>query len=273
MCTSGCGFMTATFFRRSKRSFESFTYSRFQNTSPSLLMAITTFSGLVCVGTLRSFGSASGTCCTTTGIVMRKMMSSTSITSTSGVVLMAAITSCSPSETSWPTVIAMGYPSCPPRRLSRGRDGRGGGTRLRAAADEDHVQVRAERAQLLERDLVAAHQPVVAQHRRHRDREAEGRHDERLAHRARDLVDRGLARDADGGQGVVDAPHRAEEAHERGRGAHGREERGAVLQARGALGHAARGEERLGGARLAEELRLLVDLHEHDVPAPHRHDH
>jgi len=110
MCTSGCGFITAIVFSRSKSSFESFTYSRFQNTSPSLLMAITTFSGFVCVGTLRSFGSVSGTCWTTTGIVMRKMMRSTSITSTSGVVLMAAITSCSPSETSCPTVIAMAGP-------------------------------------------------------------------------------------------------------------------------------------------------------------------
>src|SRR5471032_1661819 len=134
---------------------------------------------------------------------MRKMMSSTSITSTSGVVLMAAITSCSPSATSWPTVIAMA--------LSRG--GRGGrALRDAAAAHEDHVQVGAERAQLLVGDLVAAHEPVVAEHRRHRDREAEGRHDERFAHGTRDLVDRGLSREADGGQRVVDAPHRAEEA-------------------------------------------------------------
>src|SRR5689334_6911641 len=186
MCTSGCGCITATFFSFWKSAVESFTYSRFQNTSPSLLMAMTMFSGLVCVGTLRSFGSVTGICCTTTGIVMRKMMSSTSITSTSGVVLMAAITSSS-APASWPTVMAMVLP----------RD-RGGGL-LGVAAHEHHVQVGAEGAQVVHRDLVAAHQPVVAQHRGNRDREADGRHDQRLTHRARDLVDRGLAGDADGG--------------------------------------------------------------------------
>jgi hypothetical protein len=42
------------------------------------------FSGLVCVGTLRSLGSSSLIDWVTTGIVIRKMISSTSITSTSG---------------------------------------------------------------------------------------------------------------------------------------------------------------------------------------------
>ena len=69
----------------------------FQNTSPSLLTAMTMFSGLVWFGMLRSFGSSTGTCWMIAGMVIRKMMSSTSITSTSGVVLMADITSCSAS--------------------------------------------------------------------------------------------------------------------------------------------------------------------------------
>ena len=51
-------------------------------------------------GSLVSFGSLSGTDWRTTGIVMRKMMSITSITSTSGVVLMLATTSSSPSPAS-----------------------------------------------------------------------------------------------------------------------------------------------------------------------------
>ena len=44
---------------------------------------------------LVSFGSVSGTVCVTTGIVIRKMISSTSITSTSGVVLIVETTSSS----------------------------------------------------------------------------------------------------------------------------------------------------------------------------------
>jgi hypothetical protein len=59
--------------------------------------------------------------------------------------------------------------------------------------------------------LVAAQQHVVAEHRRHRDREADGRHDQGFADGARDLVDRRLSREADRDQGVVDAPDRAEQ--------------------------------------------------------------
>ena len=58
---------------------------------PSLSTAIVMFSGLVCVGMLTAFGRSTFTVLLITGIVMRKMMSSTSITSTSGVVLMLAI--------------------------------------------------------------------------------------------------------------------------------------------------------------------------------------
>ena len=51
------------------------------------------FSGLVWVGWFTSCGSATGIVCVTTGMVIRKMISSTSMTSTSGVVLIVA-TSC-----------------------------------------------------------------------------------------------------------------------------------------------------------------------------------
>src|SRR6185295_15451337 len=210
--------MVAIVLSFSNRAFESRMYSMFQKTSPSLFTAMTMFSGFVCRGMLRSFGRLTGTCCTTTGIVIRKMMSSTSITSTSGVVLMAAITSCSGFSASWPTVMAMAT-------LLAGRGDRALRGASVVAAHQHHVQVGREGAQVFQRDLVAANQPVVAEHRRHRDREADGRHDQRLAHGARDLVDRGLAGDADGGERVVDAPHRAEEADEGGGRAHGGEER------------------------------------------------
>ena len=49
------------------------------------------FSGLVCVGMLTALGRSTFTVLVITGIVIRKMMSSTSMTSTSGVVLIVAI--------------------------------------------------------------------------------------------------------------------------------------------------------------------------------------
>src|SRR5579863_7878637 len=61
------------------------------------------FSGLVWVGMLTAFGRSTFTVLLITGMVIRKMMSSTSITSTSGVVLMLAI---APPD-SCPTLIAM----------------------------------------------------------------------------------------------------------------------------------------------------------------------
>src|SRR3954468_19503983 len=149
------------------------------------------FSGFVSRISLRSFGNVTGIDVVTTGMVMRKMMSSTSITSTSGVVLIVETTWSSSPEAE-PTFMAMVL--------------RPGGS-LRAR-EQDGVQVGAEATHLVHRGLVAADEPVVAEHRRHRDCETDGRHDERLAHGTRDLVDRGLAGDADGGQRVIDAPHR-----------------------------------------------------------------
>src|SRR5436190_1803391 len=112
-----------------------------------------------------------------TGIVMISMMISTSITSISGVVLMAETTSSSsPSE---PTVMAI------VRSRSAGR-----GHRCQACAHQDAVQVGTEAAHRFHRHLVAANEPVVAEHRRHRDSQADRRHDQRFANRPRDLVDR-----------------------------------------------------------------------------------
>jgi hypothetical protein len=66
------------------------------------------FSGLVSRTSLRSFGRTTGIDVVTTGMVIRKMISSTSITSTSGVVLIVETTSSS-SPSSEPTFIAMIY--------------------------------------------------------------------------------------------------------------------------------------------------------------------
>src|SRR5256712_2718988 len=179
MCTSGCGFITAISFSR-RKSCASSTNWLFQNTLPSRSTAITMFSGLVCVGRLRSRGSSTGTFWITTGMVMRKMMSSTSITSTSGVVLICEFRS---SSVSCPTVIAMSD------RLVRGV----------AAAEQRHLHGAAEAPHVLHGDAVAAHEPVVSQHCRDGHRETERGHDERLADRPRHLVDRRLSGDADRG--------------------------------------------------------------------------
>src|SRR6267142_2293432 len=192
MCTSGWGFRTAISFRR-RKSWASSTNWLFQNMLPSR-------------------GRSTGMFCTTTAMVIRKMMSSTSITSTSGVVLICEFRS---SSSAWPTCIAMS------ERLVRSV----------AAAEQRHLHRAAEAAHLLHGDAVAAHQPVVAEDRGNRDGEAQRGHDERFAHRSCDLVDRRLPGDADRRERMVDAPDRAEQADERRGGADRGEERQPGLQA------------------------------------------
>src|SRR5471032_1891500 len=71
---------------------------------PVLLTAIVMFSGFVVVGMLTAFGRSTFTVRVMTGIVIRKMMSSTSMTSTRGVVLIVAIMA-GPSPVGEPTCI------------------------------------------------------------------------------------------------------------------------------------------------------------------------
>src|SRR3954463_9316633 len=135
------------------------------------------FSGLVSRISLRSFGSVTGIDVVTTGMVIRKMISSTSITSTSGVVLIVE-TTWSSSPGPGPTLIAMASSPRGSRHVGRRVRHRGG--RLRAR-QQHGVQVGAEAAHLVHGRLVAADEPVVAEDRRHRDGKTDGRHDERFA--------------------------------------------------------------------------------------------
>src|SRR5215471_6286468 len=83
---------------------------------PSLSMATVMFSGFVCVGMLTAFGSSTLTVLLITGIVIRKMISNTNMTSTRGVVLMVAMIAGSEPEED-PTLIAMNFYSwCAARR-------------------------------------------------------------------------------------------------------------------------------------------------------------
>src|SRR5579871_1070424 len=82
-----------------------------QNTSPSFVTEMVMFSGLVWVGMLTAFGTVTGTFLVMTGMVIRKMISSTNMTSTSGVVLISDMI---PPSSPVPTLIAMvAAPSAP----------------------------------------------------------------------------------------------------------------------------------------------------------------
>src|SRR6476469_3405161 len=178
----------------------------------------TIFSGLVSRTSLRSLGSCTGIDVVTTGIVIRKMISSTSMTSTSGVVLIVETISSS-SALEEPTRSAMA--SGPGRS---GSDFRG--------AQQHGMKIGAEAAHQVHRRLVAADQPVVTQNRRNGDCQAERRHDQRFADGARHLVDRRLPGNAYRRQRVVDAPYRAEQPDEGRRRADGGQKGQTILRAR-----------------------------------------
>src|SRR5258707_1223653 len=120
------------------------------------------FSGLLMRGRFCSFGNVTLIDVTTTGIVIRKMISKTNITSTSGVVLISDVTRL-PAPAPAPMLIATVTVSGSVRRR-----GEQGGAHLGA-----------ERRDVVQRGRVAPDQPVVAEHRRHRDGQSDGGHDER----------------------------------------------------------------------------------------------
>src|SRR5207247_964660 len=115
-----------------------------QKVSPSLSTAIVMFSGLVMVGILRALGSVTGICLITTGTVIKKMISKTSITSTRGVVLMVVFSSASSMSAEW-TEIDM-------------PDSSRAGLFLLLVGDEVGLKIAGEAAQAFVEDLVAPHQ-------------------------------------------------------------------------------------------------------------------
>src|ERR1700742_418189 len=78
--------------------------SLFQYIFSSLSTWITIFSGFVTVAILRYGGRVSGTSFAATGMVTRKMISMTSITSTNGVVLMVVFRA---SSSPWATLLRL----------------------------------------------------------------------------------------------------------------------------------------------------------------------
>src|SRR5688572_8834731 len=217
MCTSGCGCCAATASMRERQPDLSST-SPFQYTPPPASIASCTFSGLVMFGSELALGRSTFTAWVSSGAVMMKMTSSTSITSMSGIMLISAIGAWAPLLLNPPNAISGRFPD-----LGAGR--------------QHGVQVVSERIQAREHDAVGAHEGVVGEHRGNRNREAERRHDERLAYRTGHLVEGALAGKADVHERVVDAPHGAEQADERCRRAHGSERRQPRLMAHGLLVH------------------------------------
>src|SRR4029079_15921879 len=115
-----------------------------------------TFSGLVCVARLRTFGSSSGTVCVITGIEIMNTISSTNMTSTCGAVVISDI-ACSSSGAGGAFIAAYELISGSDERCAllanrraRGRTRCSRGTAVDACpAHEIRVQVGREVAQLL----------------------------------------------------------------------------------------------------------------------------
>ena len=166
-----------------------------------------------------------------------KITSSTSITSISGVMLMSLI-GCAPGLRSRrPKVIV----AC--ARLRARRRGVAEAISRRSCAKPSSSASH-------EADHLA--EDVVGEHGGNGHREAGGRHHERLADRAGDLLDRDRAAGRDADQRMVDAPHGAEQADEGRRAADRGEQHLAPLQLRQ---HAVQ-----RAAQAARELRLALAL-------------
>src|SRR5262245_10057093 len=183
--------------------------SPFQNTCPSASIATCTLSGLVTFGALEALGRSTFTACVSSGAVMMKITSSTSITSISGIMLISAIGVVALPRCRSPKAIS----GLRRRRLERHH---GAGFRRGARGKEGEEVVR-EAVEACEQQAVGAHERVVGENRGDRDRQADGGHDQRFAHRSRDLVERALTGKTDGNQRVIHAPDGPEQADE-GRG-------------------------------------------------------
>src|SRR3990167_7500153 len=176
-----------------------------------------TVSGLISFGALSARGRSIFTEWVSTGTVMMKMISSTSMTSTSGVMLISLMAS---SLSSRPLPNAISVASL------LGRDMGDLHQRLlvageRRAGDEVGMQLVRKPVELAQHHFIVAGKRVVTQHGGKRHRQTEGRHDQRFAHRARHLVDAGLAGYTNAYQRVINPPHGAKQPHERRGGAHG----------------------------------------------------
>src|SRR5579862_111479 len=166
---------------------------------------------------LPAFGSVTATPCCSSGATIIMMMSSTSMTSQSGVTLISDLTP----------------PLAPPRSIAI-TDSWVRGTRypLDRLANEVVDELRRGVVHLHVEVLDAARQVVIEPHRRNRDDEAERGLDERLRDTARDGADAARAAGRDAFERLDDADDRAEQSDEGRRRSDGRERRDALLEVR-----------------------------------------
>src|SRR5687768_2884044 len=222
------------------------------------------------------------------GAMSMTMMRSTSMTSTSGVTLMSALTP----PLAPPTSIDMAIPSVGAGVLgvlgcwgagsteirylstSAPRDLRTSCvSSLRRLLDEVVHELRRRVVHLDVEVLEPAREVVVEPHGRNRDDQAQRGFNQRFRNTGRDGGQARGSRGADPGERVDDADDRAEQADERGRRADGRERRDALLQVvgrqrRGALDGAAHGvQDVIAVERAARVVLELVFLQpgEHDL--------
>src|SRR5215217_8880849 len=135
--------------------------------TPFALMPSWMFSGFVRFGLLDAFGRSIFTACVSSGAVMMKITSSTSITSISGIMLISAIGAASLPALKVPKAMSGAFHR-ERRRLERRH--RRGVVDVRAGRQERKEIVR-ERIELREHQPVAAHERVISEHRWDRDRE------------------------------------------------------------------------------------------------------
>src|SRR5882757_2805412 len=182
-----------------------------------------------------ALGRSSLTAWVSSGAVTMKMTSRTSTTSISGTMLISAIGAELVFLSRLPKAMIRSPLLVGSEREAARLERRHLGRALqRLAHRQEGQQLESEGIELGRQHAVAAGQPVVAHHRGQRDGEANAGHDQRLADRSGHLVERARAADADGDQGVVDAPHRAEQADE-GRGGADRRQHGETVFERGRL--------------------------------------
>src|SRR5574343_2034804 len=178
-------------------------------------------SGFSGVGVLAALGRSTLTWCVISGAVMMKMISRTSITSTSGVMLISAVGIWLADELKEPIAISGDLGGSPGAHRV---DLRAVGDK-RLADREEGMQIVGKGVEIGQHDAVRAGEGVVGKDGGQGDGEAGGGHDQRLADRAGDLLQRRLAGQTDGDQCVVDAPYGTKQADERRRSA-GRREQG-----------------------------------------------
>src|SRR5574340_1551635 len=190
-------------------------------------------SGRVMLGVLLALGRSILTECVKSGVVMMKITSRTSITSTSGTTLISAIGPCWRRGSKLPMAMASPLRGRALFQLHCGtqRASRAGRTAGFVAHGEHGVQVMGKGVQFGQPDAVAAVERVVGQHGGNGDGQPDGGHDKRLADRARYFVERALAREADVDQRVVDPPDGAEQSDVGGGGAGGGHDGEAALDA------------------------------------------